>query len=129
MSDAAVGLGICLMLIYLTLAWVFSSWLRPLVVMSVIPFGLIGVIYGHLSWGIAMSMFSIVGVIGMAGIIINDSIVLVTTVDQYAQGSRAVAVDCGCNLRPFAPSAADNTDHGSGPGTACCSKTQPKLRF
>jgi multidrug efflux pump subunit AcrB len=103
MSDAAVGLIICLVLIYLTLAWVFSSWLRPFVVMSVIPFGLIGVIYGHLSWGIAMSMFSIVGVIGMAGIIINDSIVLVTTVDQYAKdrGLLPSIVDATCDrLRP-----------------------------
>jgi multidrug efflux pump subunit AcrB len=103
MSDAAVGLILCLVLIYITLAWVFSSWLRPLVVMSVIPFGLIGVIYGHLSWGVAMSMFSIVGVIGMAGIIINDSIVLVTTVDQYAKdrGLLPSIVDATCDrLRP-----------------------------
>jgi multidrug efflux pump subunit AcrB len=85
LSDALLGLIVCLTVIYLTLAWVFSSWLRPLVVMSVIPFGLIGVIYGHHSWGMAMSMFSVVGMLGMAGIIINDSIVLVTTADDYAR--------------------------------------------
>ncbi len=103
MSDAAIGIGLCLILIYLTLAWVFSSWLRPLVVMSVIPFGLIGVIQGHLSWGMALSMFSIVGMIGMAGIIINDSIVLVTTVDGYAQerGLIPSIIDAACDrLRP-----------------------------
>jgi multidrug efflux pump subunit AcrB len=44
LSDALVGLIACLLVIYLTLAWVFSSWLRPLVVMAVIPFGLIGVV-------------------------------------------------------------------------------------
>lgn len=85
LSDALLGTIGCLIAIYLTLAWVFSSWLRPLVVMSVIPFGLIGVIYGHMAWGIALSMFSVVGIIGMAGIIINDSIVLVSTVDEYAR--------------------------------------------
>lgn len=85
LSDAMLGLIGCLSVIYLTLAWVFSSWLRPLVVMSVIPFGLVGVIYGHHAWGVALSMFSVVGMLGMAGIIINDSIVLVTTTDQYAQ--------------------------------------------
>jgi predicted RND superfamily exporter protein len=58
--------------------------MRPLVVMSVIPFGLIGAIWGHHVWAIPMSMFSIVGLIGMSGIIINDSIVLVSTVDEYA---------------------------------------------
>ncbi len=103
LSDATLGLVLCLTLIYLTLAWVFSSWVRPLVVMSVIPFGMIGVIHGHLSWDIAMSLFSIVGMIGMAGIIINDSIVLVTTVDQYAKdrGLLPSIVDAACDrLRP-----------------------------
>ena len=85
LSDAKMGAIGCLIVIYLTLAWVFSSWFRPLVVMSVIPFGVIGVIYGHGAWGVPMSMFSVVGLIGMAGIIINDSIVLVSTVDQYAK--------------------------------------------
>ncbi|MCB1404690.1 MAG: efflux RND transporter permease subunit [Rhodobacteraceae bacterium] len=85
LNDAIVGAGACLIAIYLTLAWVFSSWFRPIVVMSVIPFGIIGVIYGHGHWGVPMSMFSVVGLIGMAGIIINDSIVLVSTVDQYAK--------------------------------------------
>ncbi|MCB1389835.1 MAG: efflux RND transporter permease subunit [Rhodobacteraceae bacterium] len=84
LGDAALGGIGCLIAIYLTLAWVFSSWLRPFVVMSVIPFGMIGVVYGHLAWGMALSMFSVVGIIGMAGIIINDSIVLVSTVDEYA---------------------------------------------
>ncbi|MFN4099336.1 MAG: efflux RND transporter permease subunit [Pararhodobacter sp.] len=85
LSDAALAVIGCLVAIYLVLAWVFSSWLRPMVVMAVIPFGLIGVIYGHYAWGISMTMFSIVGMIGMAGIIINDSIVLVSTVDQYSK--------------------------------------------
>ena len=103
LSDAAIGISLCLILIYLTLAWVFSSWLRPLVVMAVIPFGLIGVIYGHTSWNMAMSMFSIVGMMGMAGIIINDSIVLVTTVDQYARDRGLIPsiIDATCDrLRP-----------------------------
>jgi len=85
LGDALLGLIACLVVIYATLTWVFSSWLRPLVVMAVIPFGLIGVIYGHAAWGQAMTIFSVVGMIGMAGIIINDSIVLVSTVDQYAR--------------------------------------------
>jgi multidrug efflux pump subunit AcrB len=85
LADAQVGLVLVLLGIYLTLAWIFSSWTRPLVVMSIIPFALVGTIYGHYIWGIPMSMFTVVGLIGMVGIIINDSIVLVTTVDEYAQ--------------------------------------------
>ena len=84
LSDATTGLILCLAGIYLTLAWVFSSWTRPLIVMAIIPFGLVGTLYGHHHWGVALSMFSVVGIIGMIGIIINDSIVLVSTVDEYA---------------------------------------------
>ena len=85
LSDAMFGLSAVLIGIYLTLSWIFSSWTRPLVVMSIIPFGLIGAIHGHVVWGVPLSMFSVVGLIGMTGIIINDSIVLITTVDEYAK--------------------------------------------
>ena len=85
LSDARTGLILVLLGIFLTLAWIFSSWTRPLVVMSIIPFGLVGAIYGHVQWDVPLSMFSVVGLIGMTGIIINDSIVLVTTIDEYAR--------------------------------------------
>ncbi len=49
LSDARTGLILVLTGIYLTLAWIFSSWTRPLVVMAIIPFGLVGTIYGHTS--------------------------------------------------------------------------------
>ncbi len=84
LSDALLGFMLCLLGIFLTLAWIFGSWTRPIVVMAIIPFGLVGAIYGHVAWEVPLSMFSVVGLIGMTGIIINDSIVLVTTVDDYA---------------------------------------------
>ena len=85
LSDAFTGVVLCLAGIYVTLAWVFASWSRPMVVMAIIPFGLVGTIWGHYLWDVPLSMFSVVGLIGMVGIIINDSIVLVTTVDDYAE--------------------------------------------
>jgi len=85
LNDALTGLVLCLLGIYLVLCWVFQSWTRPIVVMSVIPFGMIGAIYGHGAIGVPLSMFSVVGLLGMTGIIINDSIVLVTTIDEYAE--------------------------------------------
>lgn len=95
LGGAAVALVLCLLGIYLTLAWIFAHWTRPLVVMSVIPFGLVGAIYGHWIWDMPMSLFSIVGLIGMAGIIVNDSIVLVSTVDEYSEkrGLHAAIID------------------------------------
>ena len=71
--------------IFLVLAWVFSSWTRPFVIMAIVPFGLVGTIWGHAVWDVPLSMFSVVGLLGMIGIIINDSIVLITQVDEYAQ--------------------------------------------
>ncbi|MDG2299768.1 MAG: efflux RND transporter permease subunit [Planktomarina sp.] len=84
-DDATRGLILTLIGIFITLAWIFSSWSRPLVVMSIIPFGLVGAIYGHWWYDIPLSLFSVVGLIGMVGIIINDSIVLITTIDEYAK--------------------------------------------
>jgi len=85
LNDALLGLMLTLLGIYLVLALVFGSWTRPIVVMAIIPFGLVGTIYGHHAWDVPLSMFTVVGLLGMTGIIINDSIVLVTTIDEYAE--------------------------------------------
>lgn len=102
-TDAFLGFSLCMLGIYLTLTWIFASWTRPLVVMAVIPFGMIGTIYGHHAWDVPLSIFSVVGLIGMSGIIINDSIVLVTTVDEYSKtrGLFPAIVDAATDrLRP-----------------------------
>ena len=85
LNDARVGMILTLLGIYLVLTWIFASWTSPFVIMSIIPFGLVGTIYGHFIWDVPMSMFTIVGLIGMTGIIINDSIVLISTIDEYSK--------------------------------------------
>ncbi|MDG1424749.1 MAG: efflux RND transporter permease subunit, partial [Paracoccaceae bacterium] len=85
LNDARTGMILCLVGIYLVLTWVFASWTRPVVVMAVIPFGLVGTIYGHYIWDVPLSLFTVVGLLGMTGIIINDSIVLITSIDEYAK--------------------------------------------
>ncbi|GAB5447796.1 efflux RND transporter permease subunit [Gymnodinialimonas sp.] len=103
LTDAFTGFVLCLIGIYLVLAWIFASWARPMVVMAIIPFGLVGTIFGHVAWDVPLSMFTVVGLIGMTGIIINDSIVLVTTVDEYAEtrGLVPAIIDGACDrLRP-----------------------------
>jgi multidrug efflux pump subunit AcrB len=103
LDDAMTGFILCLLGIYLVLAWIFASWTRPMVVMVIIPFGLVGAIYGHVLWDVPLSMFTVVGLIGMTGIIINDSIVLVTTIDEYAEerGLIPAIIDGTCDrLRP-----------------------------
>ncbi len=103
LTDALKGFILCLLGIYLALTWIFASWSRPIVVMSIIPFGLVGAIYGHYVWDTPLSIFSVVGLLGMSGIIINDSIVLITTIDEYAQkrGLLPAIVDATADrLRP-----------------------------
>lgn len=85
LDDATTGFIFCVIAIYLVMAWVFASWTRPLVIVLMIPFGVVGAMWGHYWFGIPLTMFSVVGLIGMAGIIVNDSIVLITTIDEYAR--------------------------------------------
>jgi multidrug efflux pump subunit AcrB len=103
LTDALIGFLLCLLAIYLVLAWIFASWTRPAVVMAVIPFGLVGTIFGHWWWEVPLSMFTVVGLIGMTGIVINDSIVLVTTIDEKARGRAlipAIVDGAADRLRP-----------------------------
>jgi len=82
LSDMRKGLVLGLILIYLILAWVFSSYGWPLVVMAVIPFGLTGAILGHWAMGIDLTILSLFGMFGLSGIVVNDSIILVSFYKQ-----------------------------------------------
>ncbi|MBK5939227.1 efflux RND transporter permease subunit [Halochromatium roseum] len=82
LTDMRKGLILGLILIYLILAWVFSSYGWPLVVMAVIPFGLTGAILGHWAMGIDLTILSLFGMFGLSGIVVNDSIILVSFYKQ-----------------------------------------------
>ncbi|EMI53220.1 efflux RND transporter permease subunit [Rhodopirellula sallentina] len=68
--------------IYAILSYQFESWLEPLIVMFAIPMALIGVVFGHLLMGMSLSMPSLIGFISLAGIVVNDSILLVLFLKQ-----------------------------------------------
>ncbi len=76
-SSMARSFAIGLVCIFILLSFQFRSYLEPLVVMFVIPLSLIGVIWGHLLMGVALSMPGIIGFTSLAGIVVNDSILLV----------------------------------------------------
>lgn len=78
LGDMKQGVLLAFMMIYLILAWVFSSYGWPLVVMAAIPFGLIGALAGHWLMGIDLTILSLFGIFGLSGIVVNDSIILVT---------------------------------------------------
>ena len=78
MGDMGRGALYGLVLIYVILAWVFASYGWPLVVMSAIPFGLVGAVVGHWVMGLDLTLLSLFGLFGLSGIVVNDSIILVT---------------------------------------------------
>ena len=104
MGDFSIALLLALSIIYIVLAWVFSSYSTPLIIMAVIPFGFVGAVFGHYIMGFALNIFSLQALMGLAGIMVNDSIVLVMTIKrEMAAGStlsEAVLVGTKERLRP-----------------------------
>jgi len=81
-ADMREGAVIGLMCIYIILAWVFSSYTRPLAVMSIIPLGFVGATLGHLLLSFDLTILSMVALIGLSGIVVNNSIILVSVIDE-----------------------------------------------
>ncbi len=77
------ALGIALFIIYALLALIFRSFLQPIVVMLAIPLGLIGAVTGHLILGIPLGLLSFFGIIGLAGVVINNSLVMIDLYNEY----------------------------------------------
>jgi multidrug efflux pump subunit AcrB len=74
-----------LFLIYALIAIPLHSYTQPLVIMSVIPFGLIGAVLGHIIMGKAISMFSLFGLIALSGVVVNDSLIMVDFINKARQ--------------------------------------------
>jgi multidrug efflux pump subunit AcrB len=72
-------------LIYALIAIPLHSYTQPLIIMSVIPFGLIGAVIGHVIMGKAISMFSLFGLIALAGVVVNDSLIMVDFINKARQ--------------------------------------------
>ena len=89
-ADMQMGGVFALSLIYITLAWVFASYSRPFVVMMIIPFGFVGALFGHYIMGYNLTMMSVFGLLGLAGILVNDSIILVTRIDEYIKAGSSM---------------------------------------
>ncbi len=74
--------GIAILMIYILLAIPFKSYLQPVIIMAAIPFGVVGAIWGHIIMGIDLSMLSLFGVVALSGVVINDSLVMVSFINQ-----------------------------------------------
>ncbi|MEM9348862.1 MAG: efflux RND transporter permease subunit [Pseudomonadota bacterium] len=86
-GDAQAALGqatlLALLIIFALLALIFRSYIQPVVVMIAIPLGLIGAIVGHYILGVSLGLLSVFGIIGLAGVVINNSLVMIDLYNEY----------------------------------------------
>jgi len=81
-ASLGVGFLLALLAIYSLLAIPFRSYLQPIIIMTAIPFGIIGAVAGHLISGYDLSVMSLMGVVALSGIVVNDSLILVLAINQ-----------------------------------------------
>ena len=89
-TDLKTGVLIALLLMYLVLAWVFSSYGWPLLVMLTIPLGLTGAVLGHWIMDMNLTLLSVFGFFGLSGIVVNDSIILVIFYRQIRESGMSI---------------------------------------
>lgn len=90
LGEMKMGSIIGMIMIYLILCWILSSYTWPFLVMLAIPFGFAGAIYGHFLLGIDLTLLSLFGLFGLAGIVINDSIILIMTYIRHREDGMEV---------------------------------------
>lgn len=93
------GFLFALFTIYALMAIPLKSYSQPLIIMSVIPFGIIGALFGHLILGLSLNILSLCGIVALSGVVVNDSLILVDFVNKArAQGHsiNQAAIESGC---------------------------------
>ncbi len=98
------GFALALVAIYAMLAIAFRSYWQPFIVMVAIPFGLVGAILGHLVMGYEVSLVSLMGLVALSGVVVNDSLVLVMAINEYRRrGMSAMQAVVEGGVRRFRP--------------------------
>ena len=86
-AETLEGLGkgfiVAMLVIYAMMAIPFRSYIQPIIVISAVPFGVVGAIWGHLFMGLSVSILSMLGVVALAGVVVNDSLVLVSFINSH----------------------------------------------
>lgn len=98
------GFVIALVAMFSLMAVAFGSYTQPLLIMLTVPFGIVGAIWGHLLMGMQLSLMSMFGVVALAGVVVNDSLVLISAMNKFlAEGMTPLeAVQAGA-IRRFRP--------------------------
>ena len=104
MASLKSGFVMALMMIFVLLAVLFKSYMQPIIVMSAIPFGLVGAIWGHIVMGIDLTLISMFGVVALTGVVVNDSLIMIDFINRSRREGhevREAVVKAG--LRRFRP--------------------------
>ena len=83
MQGMISGYPLALLIIYALLAIPFRSYLQPFIVMSAIPFGLVGAIWGHVIMGMDLTILSMFGIVALSGVVVNDNLVMVVYINRF----------------------------------------------
>ncbi len=97
MAQAAV---VAIFLIFITLVWLFDSIVKSLIVVSTIPLVLLGVLIGHFVMGLNLSMPGLIGIVGLAGVVVNDGLIMVDFI-KNAKNSEELMQRAKTRLRPI----------------------------
>jgi len=98
------GFILAMIAIYFLLAIPFRSYSQPMIVMLAIPFGMVGAILGHLLMGYSLSLMSMMGIVALSGVVVNDSLVLIDYANrQRLEGASASTAICAAGTRRFRP--------------------------
>ena len=80
--ELMVGFALALFGMYALMAVAFKSYLQPALIMTAIPFGMVGAVLGHLMLGFDLSMLSVLGIIALSGVVVNDNLVLIDAINE-----------------------------------------------
>ncbi|HFC46257.1 MAG TPA: efflux RND transporter permease subunit, partial [Dissulfuribacter thermophilus] len=104
MESMMSGFVLALFGIYALLAIVFKSYIQPVIIMLAIPFGIIGAILGHMIMGYNLSILSMFGIVALAGVVVNDSLLLVDRANnERRRGAPALGSLISAGTRRFRP--------------------------
>jgi HAE1 family hydrophobic/amphiphilic exporter-1 len=82
-GSLAIGLAVAVIAMFVLLVLQFTSYAQPLLILAVIPFGMIGAVWGHALLGLPLTLFSMFGLVALAGVVVNDSIVLIDFINSH----------------------------------------------
>ncbi len=104
LGSLRISFAIALMAIYGILAVQFRSYTQPVIVMMAIPFGLVGALIGHILLGFNLSILSLFGVVALAGVVVNDSLILIDLINrERKEGASLSQIVRDCATRRFRP--------------------------